>query len=111
MMKTGDLVLRCFAEKRGSQWQAFCLDLCLAAQADSFEESRAKLESMICSYVEDATVGEDREFGADLLRRSAPVWDWVRYYAYAVYTCLMRHGVMRLFKEVLPLQPAPKCHA
>jgi hypothetical protein len=53
----------------------FCLDLCLAAQGDSFEEAQAKLDSMICTYVEDATVGEDRDFGADLLRRPAPLRD------------------------------------
>ncbi len=108
-MNTSNLVLRCFADKRGTQWQAFCLDLTLAAQGDTFEEARAKLDAMICSYVEDATVGEDRAFGADLLRRSAPWRDWAQYYLYAVYLKLVRSPVARMFREVLPLRPA-RCH-
>jgi len=109
-MKTCDLVLHCYAEKKGNQWQAFCLELSVAAQADTFENARAKLDGMISSYVEDATVGEDRAFGADLLSRRAPWIDWLKYYAYAIRKRLLNTSVTRLFREVLPLHPG-KCHA
>jgi predicted RNase H-like HicB family nuclease len=109
-MKTNELILRCFAERKGNQWQAFCLEFGLAAQADTLEEARRKLDDMICSYVEDATVGADRAFGADLLSRGAPLLDWIKYYFYAARKRLLRHGVPQQFREVLPLHPG-KCHA
>lgn len=110
-MHTNDLVLRCFADRRGGQWQAFCLDLCLAAQGETFEDARSRLEAMICSYVADATVGPDhRAFGADLLRRRAPWQDWLRYYAYALGVRLTRRMSALAFREALPMQPG-KCHA
>ena len=36
--ETKQLLLRCYAERVGDQWQAFCLDLSLAAQGDTFME-------------------------------------------------------------------------
>jgi predicted RNase H-like HicB family nuclease len=109
-MKTSELILHCFAEQKGNQWQAFCLELSLAAQADTFEEARSKLDSMIVSYVEDATVGEDRPFGADLMSRSAPLVDWLKYYMHAARKRVLRRDAWRTFREVLPLHPG-KCHA
>jgi predicted RNase H-like HicB family nuclease len=70
-VKPTDLVLRCYAEKAGDQWQAFCLDFCLAAQGDTLSEAKEKLESMIAEYVYDALAGEDRDFGPQLLSRRA----------------------------------------
>jgi len=40
-------VIRCLAERRGNQWQAFTLELGLATQADTLPEAKEKLESMI----------------------------------------------------------------
>jgi hypothetical protein len=48
-MKTSELILHCFAEQKGNQWQALCLELSLAAQADTFEEARAKVDDMLVS--------------------------------------------------------------
>jgi hypothetical protein len=109
-MKTLDLILHCFAEQKGDQWQAFCLELALAAQADTLEEALRKLDDMICSYVEDATVGADRAFGADLLSRGVPFLDWIKYYFYAARKRLLPRGISQQFREVLPLHPG-KCHA
>ncbi|MDP3009918.1 MAG: hypothetical protein Q8N30_12730, partial [Methylococcales bacterium] len=39
--------LRCYAKKEQSYWVAVCIDLSLAAQADSMKEAIQKLESMI----------------------------------------------------------------
>ncbi len=107
-MKATELVLRCYAEQVGTQWQAVCLDLTLAAQADSFDEVRRKLESIICEYVHDAVVGQDREYAGELLVRRAPLKDWLKYYQIKLYTRLGRvRDNMRRFKETLPLTP---CH-
>ena len=81
-MDVGTLLLRCFVERIDShQWQAFCLDLNLAAQAESKRDAMEKLRSMVSSYVEDALVGVDREHAEDLIPRRAPAELWVKYWA------------------------------
>jgi hypothetical protein len=71
-MKPTQLLLRCYAEKVGDQWQAFCLDLSLAAQGDTFAEVKDKLDAMIAQYVYDALVGDDREYAHQLLTQTRP---------------------------------------
>jgi len=79
-LRPRELLMRCFAERIDGQWQAFCVDLNLAAQADSVAEVKAKLDSMIESYLFDALSGDDQEHAGDLLNRRAPVDIMVRYY-------------------------------
>lgn len=110
-MKTIDLVLHCYAERQDNQWQAFCLDLCLAAQADSFEDAKLRLDSMIREYVYDAVVGEDREHVEQLLlHRSAPLRYWVKYYFYRTLSAFgaIHNEFRQLFREPLPLPLAPQ---
>jgi predicted RNase H-like HicB family nuclease len=108
-MKSEQLVLRCYAENKKEYWQVFCLDLTLAAQGDTFEEAKEKLESMICSYVSEALT-EDKDYADQLLSRPAPLNYWAKYYFYAVMckTGAFNNGMKQLFKETLPLIPA--CH-
>jgi hypothetical protein len=99
------LVLHCYAEKQGNQWQAFCLDLTLAAQASSFEEVKRKLEHMILDYVQDALIGQDKAHVDALLNRRAPLAYWVKYY-WLAFLCRIgsiHREFRRLFKEGLPL--------
>lgn len=72
-------VIRCYAQRRGDQWQAFSLELGLAAQADTLLEVKRKLEIMIGCYVHDAVAGEDRDHAYELLSRRAPWWAYVQY--------------------------------
>ncbi len=106
-MNVTDLVLRCYAKYYKKQWIAFCLDFDLAAQADSFEEVKEKLENMIKEYVFDALVGEDKEYADQLLSRKAPIFEWIKYYYYLfVYQVInTKDDFYRLFKEPLPLTP------
>ena len=101
------LVLRCFAEKKNESWQAFCLDLTLASQGDSFEEVKAKLEEMIVEYVTDAVSGEDRDHAEALLFRSAPFRFWIKWYFYVALSKIgvVQSEIRRLFTEALPLVP------
>ena len=106
-MKPPGLIVRCYAETVDAQWQAFCLDLCLAVQGESFQEVKDKLERMICDYVTDAVVGEDKEYAYQLLNRRAPLKYWAKYY-YAVVLHkfgALRKNVRLLFREPLPLHP------
>ncbi|MGQ0595444.1 MAG: DUF1902 domain-containing protein [Gammaproteobacteria bacterium] len=109
-MKPTQLLLRCYAEKVGDQWQAFCLDLSLAAQGDTFAEVEHKLDAMIAEYVYDALAGEDRAYAKQLLARRAPPRDWLKYYW---CSALSRVGALheearRLFTSLVPLEPSSR---
>ena len=112
-MKPANLVLRCYAEQTEGAWQAFCLDLCLAAQADSFDEAKLKLEQMIFDYVYDAVAGADKDHAAYLLSRRAPLRYWLKYYLYSALIAMgaVRNQMRRLFKEPMPLVVAGHRHA
>lgn len=107
-MKPIDLVVRCYANKAGNQWQAFCLDFTLAAQADSFEEAKEKLHDMIDEYVFDILVGEDKAFADRLLFRRAPPYYWAQYYWYVLVARYgnLREDVRHLFTLLVPLVPS-----
>jgi predicted RNase H-like HicB family nuclease len=109
MMKlvSADLILRCFAERAEGQWQAVCVDLCLAAQGDTLQEAREKLHAMIAEYVYDALAGEDRAFADQLLVRRAPLSILARYHWLGLLARFgaLRESVRTLFTESLPLVP------
>ena len=76
----GGRTLRFLAASKDGQWQALCLDLCLAAQADTFPEAERKIRAMVCEYLYDALEGDDRPYASQLLSRRAPLRYWARYY-------------------------------
>ncbi len=84
------LIIRCFAQKRGDQWQAFTLEFGLAVQASSQEEVKHKLEGMIVSYLNDALNGEDREHAEILLNRSATARAYAWYHIIKLHNWLFR---------------------
>lgn len=104
-MKPSELILHCYAKQKDNQWQAFCLDLTLAAQGDNFAEAKAKLENMVGEYVFDALVGEDKAFAEQLLSRRAPLREWLKYYCYQFL--LNRAGGIHveLFTFIVPVGP------
>ena len=103
------LVVRCFAERKDGQWQAFTLELGLAAQGDTLAEVKHKLESMLLSYVTDALTGEDREHAYELMTRRAT---WRVYLTYYLLRCFgsiasfWDNSKDRIFyREPMPLEP------
>lgn len=111
-MKPQQLLLRCYAQQKEGQWQAFCIDFSLAAQADSFAEARHKLEGMIVEYLTDALVGQDRAYAEQLLGRRAPLYQRLTYTYYCILHSvgLLRDELRRWFIEPIPLIPgAPHC--
>lgn len=92
---------RCFAELQGDQWVALCIDLELAAQADSYGEVRRKLQHMIQTYVYDAVVGVDREHREILMARKAPLWYFAKYYYLVALSYLhgVKDDVVKVFQE------------
>jgi len=97
----------------GDQWQAFCVDLCLTAQGDSFQEAKQKLGQMMLEYVYDALAGEDSEFAEPLLNRKAPLSQMATYHYIALMhrIGLLRDGIHKLFKKPMPLVPQHHSHA
>jgi len=111
-IQTRNLMLRCYANKDGDQWQAFCIDLCLAVQGESFADVRQKLENQMVEYVYDALAGEDREFAEQLLNRKAPFAQIVTYHWIGLMHRfgIFRDGIHKLFKEPMPLVPQDHAH-
>lgn len=101
-----DMILRCFAQRERDQWVSVCVDLNLAAQADSFDESRRKLHEQIGWYVYDALAGDDKDCGENWLQRKAPLPLMVKYHLIA---CIVKmrslRSSFRLFCDTLPLAP------
>jgi hypothetical protein len=102
-------VVRVLAEHKNDQWQAFSLELGLAAQADTLPEVKYKLESMIRSYLDDALVGEDREHAYDLLFRRATWQVFAKYHWASVIshlgTLFGRSKDRVIYDKTLPLAP------
>src|SRR3954469_11259802 len=78
----------CIARQEDGIWEAFCLDLDLAVQGDSFDEVRNDLGRMIVSYLESAQA-EAEPARSQLLNRRAPFFvrlSWgLRFLAAAVF--------------------------
>lgn len=112
-MKPTDLILHCYVEKIDGQWQAFCLDLSLAAQGESASDVEHKLLNMIHEYVYDALVGQDKEHASKLLKRSAPLKYWMKFYFMVAFLKVggLRDGMRHLFCPPMPLEPANYNHA
>ncbi|MDZ7868844.1 MAG: hypothetical protein U5L02_06500 [Rheinheimera sp.] len=105
-MRANDLILRCYAKKDGDVWVAVCIDLCLAAQGQTLNEVKQKLEVMTRSYIKGA-FEEDREYAGQLLARKAPLsqqatYHWIKF----LNTCVnFKHNV-KAFAEVMPMKLA-----
>jgi len=104
-MTPEQLIVKCYAEQEGDCWVAVCLSFNLAAQGDSFEEVKIKLEAMLAEYVYDALAGEDKPYAAQLLSRRAPLSAWIKYYFIKLKIAVL-HSAERVFDEIMPLIPA-----
>ena len=104
-MSPKDLIVKCYAEQDGGCWVAVCLNFNLAAQGDSFEEAKSKLEAMIVEYVYDALAGVDKPYASQLLSRQAPISFWLRYYFIKLKIAVF-HSAEHIFEETMPLIPA-----
>ncbi len=75
-------VLHCYAEGRGGEWEAICLDLDIAVQGTSFEEVHHSLKTAITLYLETVDALPERD-QADLLNRPAPLSVRLKFFAQA----------------------------
>ncbi|MBC8946779.1 DUF1902 domain-containing protein [Xenorhabdus indica] len=86
--------LRCMAYRQGDIYVAACLDLSLAAQADSIDDAISKLESQVDDYLEE--IDSEPEYAKQLLNRKAPLSMRLRYRLYrSVFFVLKVIGLLR----------------
>jgi heterodisulfide reductase subunit A-like polyferredoxin len=106
-MKPNDLVLRCYAIRRGNVWEAYCVDLCLAAHSDSFQNVKKALHAQIHEYIYDALT-KDKEHADYFLNRKASVFEIAIFYAIGFLGTInnFKNG-FKSFRDSLPLLPAP----
>jgi hypothetical protein len=110
-MRPDNLVLRCYAECADNKWQAFCIDLCITTQADTFEEAKLKLKAKIGEFVFDDLTGDDREFAGQSLAGKAPLFYRLKYGSYVVLSRIgaFNDELHKLFTEPSPLVASSKC--
>ncbi|EQB0734018.1 DUF1902 domain-containing protein [Klebsiella oxytoca] len=90
--------LRCMAYQQNGVYVAACLDLSLAAQADTMKEAMSKLDAQIRDYLEEAL--SEPEFADQLLNRKAPLSMWIKYWIIAFRIFFDRkQGQSKLFSE------------
>jgi hypothetical protein len=105
-MKAKELLLRCYAAKEtDGSWYAICLDLNLFAQADSLQDVKVKLHTMLKEYITEA-VTVDKEYAGSLLCRKAPFSFFARYYFAYIMNLFHTLKNTRTFNDPLPLVPA-----
>jgi hypothetical protein len=109
-MNTKPFLLRFYGEKIDGQWSVLCLDISLAAQADTLPEARRLLNAQIESYFRDIFGGAgalDAEHAERLLKRRAPLKYWVKFYVLRFLARLHADPSAahhHLAKEPIPLQ-------
>ncbi|MGJ0635814.1 DUF1902 domain-containing protein [Xenorhabdus bovienii] len=77
--------LRCMAYQQGDVYIAACLDLSLAAQANSIDKAISKLEGQVSDYLEEVT--SEPEYAKQLINRKAPLSMWLKYWYIA---CMLK---------------------
>lgn len=74
--------LYCYAEGKGREWEAICLDLDIAVQGHSFAEVYQSLNEAIDVYLESVEALPEAE-QARLLSRKAPLRVRVKFFWFA----------------------------
>lgn len=104
-MRANSLLIRCFAFRDEGVWVACSLELGLAAQAESLEGAKKKLDAQINSYMHDALYGEDRAHADELLRRKAPASAYAKYYV--IKAKIAAHLVKRNMAQIFAVPAVP----
>ncbi len=90
--------LRCMAYQQNGVFVAACLDLSLAAQADTMQEAMDKLDAQIHDFLEEAY--SEPQYTAQMLSRKAPLSMWFKYWVIAFRIFFgKKQGQSKLFSE------------
>ncbi len=107
-LRPKNLILRCYGHRvKGNKWYGVCLELNLAAEANSVKQLRKKLYGMITSYIDTVIETDDKGSIPDLLERRAPFYDWAIYYLIKILNPILNFPNQFLrFKESIPFHLA-----
>lgn len=89
--------LRCMAYQQNGVFVAACLDLSLAAQADTMREAMDKLDAQIKDYIAEACA--EPQYAKQLLSRKAPLSMWLKYWVIAFQVFARKRDQAKLFVE------------
>lgn len=89
--------LRCMAYQQSEVFVAACLDLSLAAQADTMQEAMKKLELQVNDYLKEAY--SEPKYTEQMLQRKAPLSMRLKYWLIAFKLYFSKEGQARLFNE------------
>jgi len=90
-------ILRCMAYQQDGVFVAACLDLSLAAQADTMREAMDKLETQIKDFLTEAL--SEPQYAEQLLKRKAPLSMWLKYWVVAFQVFVRKREQAKLFAE------------
>ena len=101
--------IRCLAKKDGDLWVAMSLDFGLAAQADTLENAKAKLDAQIEDYIKSACSAHEKH-KKELLSRKGPLNWFVTYY---FFLCLIKcHiSITKTIQAFTETKPSCSAHA
>ena len=104
------LVLNCYGHRAiNNRWYGVCLELNLAAEADTAEGLKKKLFDMIESYVETVLDTNDKDSIPELLSRRVSIKDWLTFYAIKLLISIRNFPNNFTFKEIIPFHLAHNC--
>lgn len=108
------LILKCYGHRtKEGKWFGLCLDYNIAAEADSLEEMKQKMNEFIESYIETIHDTDDKDSIPNLLSRRAPIHYWLTYYL--IYYFLKTKFFIKqfpgnlTFKASIPIHLAHNC--
>jgi len=91
-LRPENLVLRCYGyRKKDGTWYGLCLDLNIAAEAGNRDELVKKIGDMIKSYLVTVFDTDDKGSIPHLLKRKAPISDWLHYYILKLILYIKNH--------------------
>lgn len=86
-----NLLLRCYGHRVGTgKYYGVCLELNLAAEADSVDQLKKELGSMITSYIETVMDTDDQGSIPMLFDRPAPLGDHLKYHLIKILLYIKR---------------------
>lgn len=90
--------LRCMAYRQDGVFVAVCLDWSLAAQGDTLDEAKKKLEEQMDALIEEAKA-EPKYAKQLLFNRKAPKSLWLKYWYIAAIMFFRKQDQATLFNE------------
>jgi hypothetical protein len=104
------LILRCYGHRvRSGKWVGVCIDLNLAAEAETPEQLRLKMGQVISSYLETVLDTDDQGSIPALFSRKAPLPDIAAYHAIKFANFIRQFRKKIIFEELVPIHLAQNC--